>query len=178
MRYLSPLFLLPVLLIIGCSIETEKPVYNVTHQCPAGTVHEHRISPSLHPAYAQGVTEAVAKWSEVLGDRFPQRVVVSDLAADENITCVTSWLPSHDLDESMLGLTEAGTVKLTTRDGIPDNIKHQLPVHEMGHVLGLGDAKVMDSVMWKFIGPGQAITCEDRKNVCHEQGCTPVCPSH
>jgi len=164
------------LLLVCCSGESAEDVrqVDVSLPCPEGRTREHRISPDLDPLLQQGIADAVNEWSSIIGSKHPQSIVISSEASEENIACVTSWLYSDVLPAQAMAVTEAGKVHFT-RSALPASIMHQLPLHEMGHVLGLGDAKVMDSVMWKFIGPGQPITCQDRKDVCRELSCDPKC---
>ena len=137
-------------------------------------MHVHRVSPKLDPVLIQGIINAVDEWSSIIGSSHPQSIDITDAASEANVTCVTSWLYNDALPTNAFAVTEAGKVHLTTQQ-LPDAIKLQLPLHEMGHVLGLGDAKIKDSVMWKFIGPGQPITCQDRRDVCRLQACDPGC---
>jgi hypothetical protein len=165
------------LLLVCCSAPSADDVrqVDVTRQCPEGELHTHRISPDLDPVLTQGIIKAVDEWASIIGSKHPQSIVISSDASKQNITCVTSWIYNDEaVPPGAFAVTEAGAVHFT-RSAMPASIKLQLPLHEMGHVLGLGDAKVMDSVMWKFIGPGQPITCQDRKDVCLQQSCDPGC---
>ena len=162
---------------VGCSSsdDVRRPDVEVSHPCPEGELRVHRISPDLDPTLQQGIIKAIDEWSSIIGSKHPQSIVISSEASKANIKCVTSWIYDDDaVPPRAFAVTEAGAVHFT-RSAMPASIKLQLPLHEMGHVLGLGDAKVMNSVMWKFIGPGQKITCQDRKDVCLQQSCDPGC---
>ena len=159
---------------VGCTSPEDVRQVDVSLPCPEGMTREHRISPDLDPLLQQGIADAVNEWSSIIGSKHPQSIVISSEASEDNIACVTSWLYSDDLPAQAMAVTEAGKVHFT-RSALPAGIMLQLPLHEMGHVLGLGDAKVKDSVMWKFIGPEQKTTCQDRKDVCLQQSCDPGC---
>lgn len=162
-------------LLVCCSSSEEAPTYEVSHPCPEGEVLVHRVSPDLNPKIVEGIVAATDEWSAIIGPKHPMKVVVTNEASEENIACIVSWVYNDEaLPTSAFAVTEAGKVHLT-RSALPASIMLQLPLHEMGHVLGLGDSKVKDSVMWKFIGPGQPITCQDKKDVCKLQSCIAGC---
>jgi hypothetical protein len=174
-KFAGVVIFVAALLFVGCSASEGTPQRpEVSHPCPEAQMHVHRVSPKLDPVLIQGVIKAVDEWGVIIGSSHPQSIVITDEASEANVACITSWLYSDDLPGNAFGVTEAGKVHIT-RSALPDGIKLQLPLHEMGHVLGLGDSKIKDSVMWKFIGPGQPITCQDKKDVCQLQSCNPGC---
>lgn len=178
--------------------------------CPAGQVHQHRISPALvaaDPKFVEYIRNSVLAWSsgldplgaadsqarpiasgEVKREEFPQEVVIGglDTSRDPQRDCTTYWLAESEaspmpsgIGSPVLAVTdiaedESGVyrfVKLSLSVSDPF-MKRQLTIHEMGHVLGLGDSKSKYSVMWPHIEPGRPITCADLRDVCIVNGCS------
>lgn len=186
----KPFAVAAALLAAACSAEagTSSPA---PPPAPVACVaYDVRISPALPPAWIEGTTRAVQRWSEALGPSFVYTIRVTsaaDAAADDcTVNAILGPVPPHAwavtgrLPAAPGALVKSDVVVSGRRSEAPglysdEDVAYASMLHEFGHVLGLehNEDRHDRAVMWPAVSVPGRLGCTDVQRACVLWGCQP-----